>query len=204
VLAQKGKFAGSGNPALCTHSPTATEFLFFFFFLENDLFSNQNWVCFSISCQKNTWRGGPRQPGTTPAKWIHLVVIFINMINFSSLILKLVSIQADSMSQVSTDLKLLVILFQYCYYWDFITMFSLSQLLRQEQSSLPRTLGWWVRIPLNAWMCVCSFNLCAGSGLATGWSSVQGVLVLFLHPIEDMNRMCLHLISPVIWTEEPG
>jgi hypothetical protein len=50
-------------------------------------------------------------------------------------------------------------------------------------SALARTLVSWVRIPLRAWMfgvcmslfCVC-VDLCLGSGLATGWSLVQGVL----------------------------
>jgi hypothetical protein len=52
--------------------------------------------------------------------------------------------------------------------------------LRHEQSSLARTLGsWWVRIPLEAWMSVCLCAvLCAGSNLATGWSPVQGVLLI--------------------------
>jgi hypothetical protein len=46
--------------------------------------------------------------------------------------------------------------------------------LRHELSSLSRTLGSWVRIPLKAWMSVlCAFFcvyvvLCVGSGLATG------------------------------------
>jgi hypothetical protein len=54
--------------------------------------------------------------------------------------------------------------------------------LRHELSSLVRTLGSWVRIPLKAWMSVlCAFILClccscVGRGLATGWSPVQGVL----------------------------
>jgi hypothetical protein len=40
------------------------------------------------------------------------------------------------------------------------------------------TLGSWFRIPLKAWMSVCcSFVLCPGSGLVTGWSLVQGVLL---------------------------
>jgi hypothetical protein len=32
--------------------------------------------------------------------------------------------------------------------------------LRHELSSLARTLGSWVRIPLKAWMSVCAFTLC--------------------------------------------
>jgi hypothetical protein len=49
--------------------------------------------------------------------------------------------------------------------------------LRHELSSLARTLGSWVRIPLEAWMSVCVYSVCVlGSGLATGWSLVQGVL----------------------------
>jgi hypothetical protein len=46
--------------------------------------------------------------------------------------------------------------------------------------SLARTLGSWVRIPLEAWMSVCVYSvrvlLCVGSGLATGWSPIQEVL----------------------------
>jgi hypothetical protein len=54
--------------------------------------------------------------------------------------------------------------------------------LRHEPSSRARRLRSWVRIPLKTWMpvcvrlfCVCVV-LCVGSGLATGWSPVQGVL----------------------------
>jgi hypothetical protein len=47
-------------------------------------------------------------------------------------------------------------------------------------SSPAWTLGSWVRIPLEAWMFVCVYSVfvlsCAGSGLATVWSLVQGVL----------------------------
>jgi hypothetical protein len=32
--------------------------------------------------------------------------------------------------------------------------------LRQEQSSLARTLGSWVRIPLEAWLSVCVYSVC--------------------------------------------
>jgi hypothetical protein len=52
--------------------------------------------------------------------------------------------------------------------------------LRHEISSPAWTLGSWVRIPLEAWMfvCVCSVFVLSSvsSGLATGWSLVQGVL----------------------------
>jgi hypothetical protein len=54
--------------------------------------------------------------------------------------------------------------------------------LRNKLSSLARTLGSWIRIPLKAWMfvCVCLFCICivlyVGSGLARSWSLVQGVL----------------------------
>jgi hypothetical protein len=56
--------------------------------------------------------------------------------------------------------------------------------LRHELSSLDRTLGSWLRIPLNhskhgcvcmRLFCVCVV-LCIGSGLATGLSLVQGVI----------------------------
>jgi hypothetical protein len=47
-------------------------------------------------------------------------------------------------------------------------------------SSPAWTLGSWVRIPLEAWMFVCVYSVfvlsCVGSGLATAWSLVQGVL----------------------------
>jgi hypothetical protein len=53
--------------------------------------------------------------------------------------------------------------------------------LKHELSSLARTLGSWVRIPLRAWMfgvcmrlfCVC-VALCVGSGLATAYPSSKG------------------------------
>jgi hypothetical protein len=52
--------------------------------------------------------------------------------------------------------------------------------LRHEMSSPAWTLGSWLRIPLDAWMFVCVYSVfvlsCVGSGLATGWSLVQGVL----------------------------
>jgi hypothetical protein len=54
--------------------------------------------------------------------------------------------------------------------------------IRHELPSPARTLGSCVRIPLKAWMSVCAFYfcvcvaLCVGSGLATGWSLIQGVI----------------------------
>jgi hypothetical protein len=42
---------------------------------------------------------------------------------------------------------------------------------RHEMSSHAQTLGWWIRIPLEAWMSVrvpSMFVFCIGSGLATG------------------------------------
>jgi hypothetical protein len=53
--------------------------------------------------------------------------------------------------------------------------------LRHEPSLTARTLRSWVRIPLKAWMLDClrlfwvCVVVCVGSGLATGWSLVQGV-----------------------------
>jgi hypothetical protein len=62
-------------------------------------------------------------------------------------------------------------------------MFSRSQGprgLRHEMSSPAWTLGSWVRIPLEAKVFVCVYSVfvlsCASSGLATGWSLVQGAL----------------------------
>jgi hypothetical protein len=47
--------------------------------------------------------------------------------------------------------------------------------VRHEPCSSARTLGSWVRIPLETGMSVCVI-LCVGSGLAAGWSPVQRVL----------------------------
>jgi hypothetical protein len=52
--------------------------------------------------------------------------------------------------------------------------------LRHDMSS-PAPIMWTrVRIPLEAWMYVCfhsmSMLFCVGSGLASGWSQVQGIL----------------------------
>jgi hypothetical protein len=56
--------------------------------------------------------------------------------------------------------------------------------LRHEPCSPARTLGSWVRIPLEAWMFVCVYSvcvvLCIGSGLVTGWS-----------PSKESYRMCI-------------
>jgi hypothetical protein len=49
--------------------------------------------------------------------------------------------------------------------------------LRHELSSLARSLGSWVRIPLEAGMSVCIYSVFVlGSGLANGLSLIQGVL----------------------------
>jgi hypothetical protein len=46
---------------------------------------------------------------------------------------------------------------------------------------LTRTLGSWVRIPLEAWMFVlCAFILCVGRGFTTGWS-----------PSKKSYRLCI-------------
>jgi hypothetical protein len=53
--------------------------------------------------------------------------------------------------------------------------------LRHEPSSPTRTLGSWVPIPIESLMSACVFSvcvvLCVGSGLSSGWSPVQGVLL---------------------------
>jgi hypothetical protein len=55
-----------------------------------------------------------------------------------------------------------------------------SRSLKHETASLARTLGLWVRIPLEEWVYVrvfCVFVLfCVSNGLAMGWSPVQAVL----------------------------
>jgi hypothetical protein len=54
--------------------------------------------------------------------------------------------------------------------------------IKYELTSLPRTLGTWVRIPLKAWISVLfafffvCVLLCEGRGLSKGWFPVQGVL----------------------------
>jgi hypothetical protein len=48
--------------------------------------------------------------------------------------------------------------------------------LSHDPSSSAGTLGSWVPIPLEAWMSVCVYSVCVGSGLATGWPPFQGVL----------------------------
>jgi hypothetical protein len=44
--------------------------------------------------------------------------------------------------------------------------------LKHEPSSPARALGSWIRIPLEAWMSVCVYSVCAvlcvGKGVATG------------------------------------
>jgi hypothetical protein len=57
--------------------------------------------------------------------------------------------------------------------------------LRHELSSLSRTLGSWVRIPLKAWMSVCIYSVFVLScvhvvALATGWS-----------PSKESYRLCI-------------
>jgi hypothetical protein len=53
-------------------------------------------------------------------------------------------------------------------------------ILSHEVFSPAWKLGLWVQIPIKAWMSVYVYSVCAvlrvGSGLATGWSSAQGVL----------------------------
>jgi hypothetical protein len=59
-------------------------------------------------------------------------------------------------------------------------LFTVAARSRHEPSSPARTLGSWVRMPLEEWMSVCVYSVfvlsCVGSDLATGWTSVQGVL----------------------------
>jgi hypothetical protein len=75
--------------------------------------------------------------------------------------------------------------------------------LRHELSSLIQTLGSWVRIPLKAWLSVCIYSVfvlsCVGSGLATDWSSNQGVLptVLGLRNLSETKRFTDTLCSNV-------
>jgi hypothetical protein len=78
--------------------------------------------------------------------------------------------------------------------------------LRHELSSLARTLGSWVPIPLKAWMSVCVYSvcvvLCVSSGLATGWSPVQGVLptVYRIKKLKKRQRSNKWTAEPLIET----
>jgi hypothetical protein len=49
-------------------------------------------------------------------------------------------------------------------------------LLRHELSSPARSLGSWVPVQFKAWMFASILCLCCPVQVATGWSSVQGVL----------------------------
>jgi hypothetical protein len=83
--------------------------------------------------------------------------------------------------------------------------------LRHELSSLARTLGSWVRIPPKVLMSVCFCSVfvfvlsCVGSGLATGWSPIQGVLptVLGLRNWSETKRFTDALCSKV-WEKIKG
>jgi hypothetical protein len=61
--------------------------------------------------------------------------------------------------------------------------------LRHEMSSPIRMLGSWVRIPLKAWMFAC---VCIGSGLAKGWSLIQGVLPIVLGLTNLSEKKAFH------------
>jgi hypothetical protein len=69
--------------------------------------------------------------------------------------------------------------FEFVFQW-FWRRSQCPSCLSHEISSATRTLGLWVRIPLEAWVYVCVFSVfvlsCLGSGLTTGWSPFQGVL----------------------------
>jgi hypothetical protein len=65
--------------------------------------------------------------------------------------------------------------------------------LRHEMSSPAWILESWVPIPLEAWMFVCVYPVfvlsCVGSGLATGWSLVQGVLpIIYKYKISEPHK----------------
>jgi hypothetical protein len=66
------------------------------------------------------------------------------------------------------------------FLYNWITQYLISQSQWHEMSLPTWTLGSCVRILLEAWMFVCVYSVfvlsCVSSGLATGWSLVQGVL----------------------------
>jgi hypothetical protein len=69
----------------------------------------------------------------------------------------------------------------FSFSWSFYSPSQWPHGLRHEISSPTRTLESWFRIPLKAWMSVCVYSVfLLGSGLATGWSSAQGVLTTVL------------------------
>jgi hypothetical protein len=63
---------------------------------------------------------------------------------------------------------------------------------RHELSSPDRTLGAWVRIPIETWMSVCVYSVCAvlfvDCCLATGCSPVQGVLPTVKKKIKKLRK----------------
>jgi hypothetical protein len=64
--------------------------------------------------------------------------------------------------------------------------------LRHELFSIALRLGFWVRIPFQAWMSLCVYSVFVlGSGLATGWSPIQWVLptVLGLRNWSETKRV---------------
>jgi hypothetical protein len=73
-------------------------------------------------------------------------------------------------------------------------------------SSLARTLRSWVRISLKAWMSVYVYSVfvlsCVGSGLATGWSPVKGVLPTVLNQETEEKQSILRMPYAPKWEQQ--
>jgi hypothetical protein len=79
--------------------------------------------------------------------------------------------------------------------------------LRHELSSLARTPGLWVRIPLRTRMFSCVYVflcLCTGRGLATSWSPIQGVLPTALDLVTEVKRKFHGGGQGLNWAVEPN
>jgi hypothetical protein len=78
--------------------------------------------------------------------------------------------------------------------------------LRHEMSPLAQTLGYWVRIPLKAWMSVrvsSEFVLsCVSSGFAQSWSPVQGVLPTACKIHTSRSVLVGNMPEGLIWKAE--
>jgi hypothetical protein len=72
--------------------------------------------------------------------------------------------------------------------------------LRHEPSPPALILGSWIRIPLETWMSMCVYSvcvvLCVGSGLAMGWSPVQGALPTVYRSNKLKNGQVQRAVEP--------
>jgi hypothetical protein len=76
--------------------------------------------------------------------------------------------------------------------------------MRQELSSLVRTLASWVQVPHKAWMSLCAFIIlclcrpvCVGSGLAFGkiWCNIADHVVPSFYTLLESDERSLHVLT---------